>query len=285
MSRSGRRRAANRERQRQSLRDDIEQLVADLEGTRGYYFGRTEDQYFQQMMERAGDELGEGADDAAIQDLANRYYDERYNPRRFLREERRRRDRGSGERSERGLARTSASSSSSSDGPAPLVVPDEILDRDDHPSYFLCPITMEFMTDPVVLSSGQTYQRNAITEHLRRNNKDPLSNARLRNKTMTPNMSLRHAMTAYLARIAREGSSGSSSRQGSPRASASGSSASASSASASSQSSRRQQRASAAERRKKSGKKGKGKKKRGGKKTKRRRKKRKSRKSRKSKRR
>ena len=261
MSRSGRRRAAKRERQRQSLRDDIERLSDELNRRRGFYFGSMQDQEYQRLVERAMDELGDEAPEEQVHDLADRYYNIRYYPGRFSREERRRRDRGSGERSERGLARTSASSSSSSNGPAPLNVPDEILDRDDHPSYFLCPITMEFMTDPVVLSSGQTYQRNAITEHLRRNNKDPLSNAPLKNKSMTPNMALRHAMTAYLARIAREGSSGSSSSRGSPRASGS-----SSSASASSQASRRQQRASAAERRKQSGKKGKGKK-RGGRKT------------------
>ena len=57
------------------------------------------------------------------------------------------------------------------------------------------------MTDPVILSSGQTYQRDAITQHLKRNNKDPMTNEKLKNKDMVPNMSLRHAITAHLADV------------------------------------------------------------------------------------
>jgi hypothetical protein len=70
------------------------------------------------------------------------------------------------------------------------------------------------MTDPVILSSGQTYQRDAIAQHLKRNKKDPMTNEKLKNKDMVPNMSLRHAITAHLADIT------SSSTQTSPKVTA-----------------------------------------------------------------
>ncbi len=48
-----------------------------------------------------------------------------------------------------------------------------------------CPITQEILIDPVLTTAGKTYERAAITEWLRTNNKDPLAGIILTNKTLT----------------------------------------------------------------------------------------------------
>ena len=201
-SRSGRRRAQNNMRQKHSLQDDIRALSSQLRATSGYYFGTLRDQYYQKMIEKATSVLGDGASDNAIQTLATQYYDQQYHPGR---------NQGSRSSSSSGSRSSSTSSRPSHGGPAPLSITQEMLDRSDHPNWFLCPITMELMTDPVILSSGQTYERSAITAHLRRNNKDPVTNFKLKNKNLTPNMALRHSITAHLARLSSGSGSGSGS--------------------------------------------------------------------------
>jgi len=188
MSQGGQERAIRRMRKEHSLQDDQNTLSLQLMATAGYYFGTFQDQYYQQMIERATRDLGEDAPDGAIHSRATHYYDERYHPNRV---------------------RSSSSSSSSSNsrpshsGPKALDIPEEIRERDDHPNWFICPITQELMIDPVILSSGHTYERSAITEHLRRNNhRDPITNLKLKNKTLTPNMALRHSITAHITRMA-----------------------------------------------------------------------------------
>ena len=47
------------------------------------------------------------------------------------------------------------------------------------------------MEDPVVTASGQTYDRDAISQWLRTKQTDPVSNARLSNKKLVPNFALR----------------------------------------------------------------------------------------------
>ena len=41
--------------------------------------------------------------------------------------------------------------------------------------YFLCPITMSTMSDPVVTSDGQTYERTAIEDWLKTHDTSPLT--------------------------------------------------------------------------------------------------------------
>lgn len=45
----------------------------------------------------------------------------------------------------------------------------------DIPNEFVCPITMEIMTDPVVMPDGQTYERSAIARHLSNNPTSPIT--------------------------------------------------------------------------------------------------------------
>lgn len=59
----------------------------------------------------------------------------------------------------------------------------------------LCPISLELMTDPVVVvESGQCYERVAIEEWFRTHDTDPVSNTRLASKKIISNHALRHAI-------------------------------------------------------------------------------------------
>jgi hypothetical protein len=59
---------------------------------------------------------------------------------------------------------------------------------------FLCPITHEVMFDPVVTSSGHSYERGAIALWLRESNIDPKTGVRLTSKLLFPNHVLRSAI-------------------------------------------------------------------------------------------
>ena len=65
-------------------------------------------------------------------------------------------------------------------------------------STFVCPISRMVMRDPVSTADGQTYEREMIMHWLQSNNTSPLTGARLGNKTLTPNHSLR-SMLSMLA--------------------------------------------------------------------------------------
>lgn len=41
--------------------------------------------------------------------------------------------------------------------------------------YFLCPLTRDIFADPVFCADGYTYERNAITQYLKRHHKSPLT--------------------------------------------------------------------------------------------------------------
>jgi hypothetical protein len=54
--------------------------------------------------------------------------------------------------------------------------------------YLKCPITHEIMTQPVVLQDGYTYEKQAITNWLSRNNRSPMTNLPINNFQMIPNL-------------------------------------------------------------------------------------------------
>uniref|UniRef100_A0A0A9CTK6 RING-type E3 ubiquitin transferase n=1 Tax=Arundo donax TaxID=35708 RepID=A0A0A9CTK6_ARUDO len=62
------------------------------------------------------------------------------------------------------------------------------------PSHFICPILQEVMVDPYVASDGYTYDRKAIEMWLSMNDKSPMTNLCLPNKSLIPNHSLRSAI-------------------------------------------------------------------------------------------
>jgi hypothetical protein len=71
---------------------------------------------------------------------------------------------------------------------------------DDIPEYLLCRITDELMRDPVILSSGFSYERSAILKHFEVNgNFDPLTREEV-SKSVTDNHNLKQAAEDFLKR-------------------------------------------------------------------------------------
>lgn len=67
------------------------------------------------------------------------------------------------------------------------------------PDEFKCPITREIMSDPVVLESGHSYEREAIQAWFNTGKKtDPKTNLRLSVRTHFPNIQLRQAIERFL---------------------------------------------------------------------------------------
>jgi actin-related protein len=66
------------------------------------------------------------------------------------------------------------------------------------PSSFVCPITLQLMRDPVLLSDGLSYERIVIEAWLANNGTSPLTNAPLANKTVIPNVALRQSIEEWV---------------------------------------------------------------------------------------
>ena len=65
------------------------------------------------------------------------------------------------------------------------------------PDEFLCPISFEIMTDPMITAAGFTYERAEIEHWFRDNNTDPQARSTDISKTLTPNIQLRQAIERY----------------------------------------------------------------------------------------
>ncbi|KAK1559465.1 hypothetical protein Q3G72_014780 [Acer saccharum] len=67
------------------------------------------------------------------------------------------------------------------------------------PSYFICPILLEVMQDPVVAADGYTYEAEAMKGWLgSRHDTSPMTNLRLPYHQVIPNHSLRSAIQEWL---------------------------------------------------------------------------------------
>ena len=63
---------------------------------------------------------------------------------------------------------------------------------------FLCPISLHQMSDPVICADGTTYERNQIERWFQEGrNTSPMTGARLENRTLIPNLVMRHAIIEY----------------------------------------------------------------------------------------
>ena len=71
-------------------------------------------------------------------------------------------------------------------------------------SDFYCPISGEYMTDPVICSDGHSYQRANIRTWLLSSNKSPMTMKELTNRVLIPNISLRNAIKEYRRWLAEE---------------------------------------------------------------------------------
>uniref|UniRef100_A0A4W6FRH3 WD repeat, SAM and U-box domain-containing protein 1 n=1 Tax=Lates calcarifer TaxID=8187 RepID=A0A4W6FRH3_LATCA len=66
------------------------------------------------------------------------------------------------------------------------------------PDEFLCPITRELMKDPVIAADGYSYERESIESWIRGKNKtSPMTNLPLQTTLLTPNRSLKMAITRW----------------------------------------------------------------------------------------
>ncbi|CAI0398806.1 unnamed protein product [Linum tenue] len=67
-----------------------------------------------------------------------------------------------------------------------------------NPEDFRCPISLELMTDPVTVSTGQTYDRSSIQKWLKSGNTTcPKTGERLQSKELVPNTSLRNVIHQF----------------------------------------------------------------------------------------
>jgi hypothetical protein len=73
------------------------------------------------------------------------------------------------------------------------------------PEHFLCPITQEIMTDPVLTCDGHTYERASIAEWLQTHSTAPITGAELENKALIPNHLVRSQIKDYLQSQPRAG--------------------------------------------------------------------------------
>lgn len=78
----------------------------------------------------------------------------------------------------------------------------DTLSTGDGPERLRCPITLLMYRDPVVVESGNTYERSAIQVHWKRKGcpHDPLNNTVLRSTTMLPNWDKRREVQDFLMR-------------------------------------------------------------------------------------
>ena len=74
----------------------------------------------------------------------------------------------------------------------------EMSEAAEVPDDYMCPITAEIMTDPVSTSDGFTYERAAISEWLHTKDTSPSTGAKLENKTVIPNVSLRSIIRSFV---------------------------------------------------------------------------------------
>lgn len=74
------------------------------------------------------------------------------------------------------------------------------------PQQFLCPLSGQLMSDPVVAADGVSYQRESITDWMRLRDVSPVTGQPLGSAVLQPNFALRAAIAAEIAKV--QGSAG-----------------------------------------------------------------------------
>jgi STIP1 family protein 1 len=70
---------------------------------------------------------------------------------------------------------------------------DKELEAKEVPDYLLDPISFNLYMDPVIVKSGQSFERSWILQHLKTSKTDPFSRERLTEKDLIPNLQLKAA--------------------------------------------------------------------------------------------
>lgn len=80
-----------------------------------------------------------------------------------------------------------------------LKIEPSIIEPEEIPEHFLCPITCEVLTDPVIASDGHTYERKAIEGWFTKSDISPNTNLPLPNKELLPNHAVKGMIDAFKA--------------------------------------------------------------------------------------
>ena len=72
-----------------------------------------------------------------------------------------------------------------------VINPLSVVDSDEHPSHFKCPIKMSTMKEPVVAADGYTYETSAIEQWFAHKLTSPLNGESLTSSSLIPNYNLR----------------------------------------------------------------------------------------------
>ena len=72
---------------------------------------------------------------------------------------------------------------------------------DQHPDLFVCPISLELMTDPVLTADGHTYQRESIETWLTQHQTSPLTGLPLPHRNLVSNFALKAMIAQHRATI------------------------------------------------------------------------------------
>ncbi|KAI6661209.1 hypothetical protein LOD99_10137 [Oopsacas minuta] len=76
----------------------------------------------------------------------------------------------------------------------------------NYPKHLVCPLTLDLFVDPVITPDGETYEKEAILEHLRTGkNYDPYSYKELDEKDLRPNKAVVSFVQTYKDEIERGG--------------------------------------------------------------------------------
>ena len=75
---------------------------------------------------------------------------------------------------------------------------EEVEEEKNIPEFLTCPISLEVMIDPKLLSSGHSYEKEEIKKHFKKNGlKDPLTNENVKAEQID-NINLRQTIEDYL---------------------------------------------------------------------------------------
>jgi hypothetical protein len=69
------------------------------------------------------------------------------------------------------------------------------------PAQFICPLSNQLMSDPVVAADGVSYQREAIMDWMRLRDVSPVTGQPLGSAVVQPNYALRAAIASEIAKV------------------------------------------------------------------------------------
>ena len=81
----------------------------------------------------------------------------------------------------------------------PILINETTFEEDDPEiQSFICPITQNIMSNPVITKYGISYEKEAIEKWLEKHNTDPLSGQPLNKNEIFPNYALKNAIIDYI---------------------------------------------------------------------------------------